>query len=72
MKEMHCVKIVYIRSFSGPNTGQCGPEKLRIRTLFCNYALALPHSLLFPSLTPFPQGKVITSENLFCINLRQI
>ena len=26
----HCVKSVRIQSFSGPNTGKYGPEKLRI------------------------------------------
>ena len=38
---VHCVKIVRIRSFSGPhfpafspNAGKYGPEKLRIQTLF--------------------------------------
>ena len=30
---IHCVKSVRIRSFSGPNAGKYGPEKLRIRTL---------------------------------------
>ena len=35
LKNIHCVKSVQIRSFfSGPNTGKCGPEKLRIRKLF--------------------------------------
>ena len=32
--DCHYVKSVCIRSFSGPNAGKYGPEKLRIRTLF--------------------------------------
>ena len=30
--DLHCVKSVRIRNYSGP--GKCGPEYLRIRTLF--------------------------------------
>ena len=30
----HYVKIVPIRSFSGPNAGKYGPEKLLIRIVF--------------------------------------
>ena len=29
----HCVKCVRIRSFSSPNTGKYGPERLQIQTL---------------------------------------
>ena len=34
MIDYHYVKSVGIRSFSGPNSGKYGPEKIRIRTLF--------------------------------------
>ena len=34
MSGYHCVKSVCIRSFSSPNAGKYGPEKLQIRTLF--------------------------------------
>ena len=34
LKGQHCVKSVHIRSFSGPNAGKYGPDKLRIRTPF--------------------------------------
>ena len=33
-RNSHCLKSVHIRSFSNPNVGKYGPEKLRIRTLF--------------------------------------
>ena len=32
--DLHYVKSVFIRSYSGLNVGKCGPEYLRIRTLF--------------------------------------
>ena len=34
LKEYHCVKTVFIRSFSGAYFPALGPEKLRIRTFF--------------------------------------
>lgn len=32
--EWHCVKNARIQSYSGPNTGRCGPEQLRIWDTF--------------------------------------
>ena len=34
LKEYHCVKTVFIRSFSGAYFPALGPDKLRIRTFF--------------------------------------
>ena len=34
LMSQHCVKNVQIRSFSGPNTGKYGPEKVRILDTF--------------------------------------
>ena len=33
---LHCLKIVYIWSLSGPNAGKYRPEKRRMRNLFCS------------------------------------
>ena len=38
-KAFHCVKSVRILSYSGPNAGKYGLEKLRIRTLFTQCSL---------------------------------
>ena len=37
--EEHCVKSIRIRSFSGPNTGKYGPEKLRIWTISAQWKI---------------------------------
>ena len=37
LREKHFMKCVRIWSFSGPNAGKHGPEKLRIRTLFTQW-----------------------------------
>ena len=34
LSESNCAKSVRILSFPGPDVRKCGPEKLRIRTLF--------------------------------------
>ena len=33
----YCMKSARIRSFSGPNAGKYGPEKLRMRRLFTQF-----------------------------------
>ena len=38
-KDVQCVKSVRIWSFSGPNAGKYGPEKLRLRILFTEWYL---------------------------------
>ena len=51
-RNSHCLKSVHIRSFSNPNVGKYGPEKLRIRTLFTQYCIGR----LFISFSPLLTG----------------